>query len=50
MQNFVFLCYKNVRQIFAMEAGDLLDSVKFSDGVKKALRAGSHCGGGELCH
>jgi hypothetical protein len=33
-----------------MEAGDLLDSVKFSDGVKKALRAGSHCGGGELCH
>ena len=26
-----------------MEAGDLLDSVKFSDGVKKALRAGSHC-------
>ena len=24
-----------VKQIFAMEAGDLLDSVKFSDGVKK---------------
>ena len=34
--------------MFEMEAGDLLDSVKFSDGVKKALRAGSHCGGGEL--
>lgn len=31
-----------------MEAGDLLDSVKFSDGVKKALRAGSHCDREEL--
>ena len=27
--------------MFAMEAGDLLDSVKFSNGVKKALRTGS---------
>ena len=28
-----------------MEAGDLLDSVKFSEGIKKPYRAGSHCGG-----
>ena len=36
MQNFVFLCYENIGQADIRNGrGDLLDSVKFSEGIKK---------------
>ena len=36
MQNFVFLCYKNIGQADIRNGSrDLLDSVKFSEGIKK---------------